>query len=144
MSRRGYALTVYGTAQPAGSKRAFYKPQLGVRIVDANPKAKHWKDRVAQEAGKIAKGMLEGPLHLTVQFYQPRPKSHYRTGKNAHLIKPTAPEYPTSKPDTTKLLRGVEDAMTGVLYRDDAQIVSQSAYKHYGDPARVWIRVVEL
>lgn len=141
---KGYQLTVYGTAEPAGSKRGFYRPGLGVRVVDANPKSRRWKTLVAQEAGKVANGLLEGPLALDAVFFRPRPASHYGTGRNAGVLKASAPPYPATRPDTTKLLRGVEDALTGVLYRDDAQIVRQVVAKDWGEPARVVIRIEEM
>ncbi len=36
-----------------------------------------------------------------------------------------------------------EDALRGILWRDDAQIVTQVATKRYGPQAGAWIRVVE-
>lgn len=141
---KGYQLTVYGNAEPAGSKRAFYRPKLGVRVVDANPKSREWKRIVSQEAGKIANGLLEGALVLEAVFYRPRPANHYGSGQNAGIVKRSAPAYPTTRPDTTKLLRGIEDALTGVLYRDDAQIVRQIVRKEWGDPARVVIAIEEI
>ena len=139
-----YRLIVYGAAQPAGSKRAFYRPKLGVRIVDANPKAKEWKERIASEAGRIANGLLIGPLFLHITFFRTRPAGHYGTGRNSGVVKKSAPSHPVTKPDTTKLLRGAEDALTGILYRDDAQICQQIVSKEWGDPARVEIGVEEI
>lgn len=141
---KSYQLTVYGNAEPAGSKRAFYRPGLGVRVVDANPKSRVWKNQVAQEAGKIAQGLLEGALALEAIFYRPRPSGHYGSGRNSGVLKSSAPTHPTTRPDATKLLRGIEDALTGVLYRDDAQIVRQVVSKEWGSPARVIIRIGEL
>lgn len=141
---KGYALTVYGNAEPAGSKRGFYRPGLGVRIVDANPKSREWKNLVAQEAGKIADGMLDGPLMLTATFYRPRPASHFGSGRNREVLKPSAPLFPTVRPDTTKLLRAVEDAITGIWLKDDAQIVRQVVAKEWGTPARVEMRLEQI
>lgn len=138
---KGYQLTVYGNAEPAGSKRGFYRPKLGVRIVDANQKSRAWKDLVSQEAGKIADGLLEGPLWLEALFYRPRPAGHFGKGRNAGVLKSSAPSHPATRPDATKLLRAVEDALTGVLYRDDAQIVHQVVAKKWGEPARVVIKI---
>lgn len=136
-------LTVYGEPQPAGSKRGFARGGH-VQIVDANPKSRQWKDHVAQTVGETYNGTLHtGPVTLQLHFYRVRPKSHYGTGRNANNVKSSAPHRPTSKPDTLKLARGVEDALTGVVYRDDAQVVSLHLHKWYGDPARVEITVVE-
>jgi Holliday junction resolvase RusA-like endonuclease len=137
--------TVYGKAEPAGSKRAFVNPKTGKAIVtDANKNAKPWKQSVALAASRVYKtALLEGPLILVVKFYELRPKSHFNS-KGALNKKGRESVYPTKKPDATKLLRAVEDAMTGVVYRDDAQIVSQQVFKHYGSPARTEVFVASL
>ena len=41
------------------------------------------------------------------------------------------------RPDIDKICRACGDAFTGVLYEDDAQVVSLVARKHYGTPERV-------
>lgn len=146
------SFTVYGKAAPAGSKRAFNQGGH-IRVVDANPNAKGWKNDVAQaaihamlEPGDDSSRILEigplltGPLSLSIVFVIPRPKSHY--GKRG--LRPTAPARPTVKPDLLKLARGVEDALTGVIYRDDAQIVGELLIKEYGEPARVEITIRQV
>ena len=136
-------VVVFGEAQPAGSKRAFVHPHTGKTIVtDANAKSRPWKNRVAQAAGEQHRGgILDGPVILEVTFYEARTKGHYGTGRNAGVVKDSAPMYPAKKPDATKLLRGVEDALTGIVWRDDAQVVEQFVSKRYGDPARAEIVV---
>ena len=131
---------VCGRAEPAGSKRAIpvardWKTRPGVRwrVVDANPRAKSWQAEVAKAAAAAMgeRELLDGPLFLFATFYAPKPKSVRRA-------------FPTVKPDLTKLLRGLEDAMTGVIYRDDAQIIEQFMSKRYGTQARVHVRVVPI
>jgi Holliday junction resolvase RusA-like endonuclease len=141
------AFTVLGRAQPAGSKRAFQHSKTGrVVVVDDAAGSRPWKQQVAGEAltHRNGDGLLTGELGLELAFFFARPKSHYRTGRNSHLLKDSAPSRPVVKPDTTKLVRGVEDSLTGVVWRDDAQVVHQVADKFYGDPARVEIRVWEI
>lgn len=127
---------VVGTPKPAGSKRAFVNKNTGKAILtDMSGQAgKDWRHDIQAFAQKVYTGApLEEPLQLRVVFRQVRPKGHFGTGKNAHLLKPNAPMYPTGKPDCTKLLRSLEDSLTGIIWRDDAQIVSQSAWKFYCD-----------
>jgi Holliday junction resolvase RusA-like endonuclease len=140
--------TVLGKPQPAGSKKGFKHPITGrVIITDDNSKAGPWKQQVGwAAAGQVAE-LWTGALELTVVFHIARPKGHYRSGKNAHLLRDSAPRYPVVKPDATKLLRAVEDALTGVLWRDDAQIVDQHVWKRYvddGQPERCEVLVREL
>ena len=133
------AFTVYGIAQPAGSKTAGKSKSGKLFVRDSAKGSAPWKRQVAQAAGEAMNGagLLEGGLSLTVRFYVPRPKAHF----GARGLRPSAPDYPTVRPDITKLLRAVEDACTGVVWRDDAQVVAQHAYKQYGATACADVRV---
>jgi crossover junction endodeoxyribonuclease RusA len=73
-----------------------------------------------------------GPVAVHVKFVMPRPKHHYRTGRNAHLLRDSAPEYPTGKPDLDKLCRALLDSLTAAgVVKDDAQVVWLDAIKVY-------------
>lgn len=134
---------IYGKPQPAGSKRAFAIRKGGVltgkvTVVDAAKGSRSWKQEVAKTAlehKRWAYGndspLLRGPLVLVVTFMLRRPAGHYGTGKNATALRAGAPLFPAVKPDATKLLRAIEDALTGIIWADDAQIVSQVALKRY-------------
>lgn len=139
--------TVFGIAQTAGSKRAFpFKKSdgtLGVRVSDDNPKGDNWKHAVAYSSREAYSGdLLSGPLAVTMRFYRPRPKGHF--GK--HGLNRTGLECssPATRPDVLKLARCAEDALTGVLWRDDAQIVEEHLFKHWGEPARMEIEIQAL
>ena len=142
--------TVFGKAKPAGSKRAFiYQPKAGGKpktaVVDANVKAAVWKQEVALAARAAYAGpLLLGSIRLALTFYRPRPQSHYGTGKNAGEVKESAAKWPIGRPDTVKLTRAVEDALTGVLWRDDSQVVEHLLRKVYGECSRVEVEVQVL
>jgi len=140
-------LTIYGKAEPAGSKRWVpLKNRKGVRVIDANPRAADWKRLVADESALVWKGrpLLDTALVLNVLFYRPHPKSHYRTGRRAGELKEFHRVYPTTKPDLLKLTRAIEDALTGIVYRDDSLICLETLHKLYGDPIRVEIHLDRL
>ena len=134
--------TVLGRPQPAGSKRAFVVKGRAV-VADDNKKSKPWQALVkAAAADALADGeLLVGPLVLEVDFYLARPAGHYGSGRNAGTVKSGAPPYPITRPDTTKLVRALEDALTGLVWRDDAQVVSQLCQKWYGTPERAEVTV---
>ena len=46
-------------------------------------------------------------------------------------IKKPRQRYPTGKPDIDKLSRGILDALTGIAYDDDSQVVQLNAQKVY-------------
>lgn len=74
-----------------------------------------------------------GPVALAVLIVRQRPKSHYRTGKHAGELKPNVPNFVETTPDTLKVVRAVEDAMKGIVYRDDSQVAFHTMMKVYGD-----------
>ncbi len=136
------AFEVWGHAESAGSKRAFPFHKgggaLGVRVTDDNPKSREWKTLVSFEARNAYKGPpVEGAIRLTLLFEIVRPASH--SGKRG--LRKSARPHPTTKPDVLKLARAVEDALTGIVYRDDSQIVEEYLKKSYGERARLIVRV---
>lgn len=139
-------ITVYGRPQPAGSKKAFSHPHTGrTVVVDDAKKSMPWKQQVAGAARAAYDGpLMDGPLVLHVNFYMSRPRSHFGTGRRAEQVRATAPTYPTVKPDATKMVRAVEDALTGIVWRDDACVVHQVVWKLYGEPERVELKVRRL
>lgn len=130
---------VYGNPAPAGSKTAGVAKNGRTFVRDSSKRSYPWKQTVAQTAGVAMAGriLLEGPLRLTLEFVVPRPKGHY----GARGLRPSAPAHPTVKPDVLKLARAVEDALSGICYRDDAQIVDEHLTKRYGEPAAAHITV---
>jgi|SRR5688572_14806933 len=120
--------TVHGTPRPQGSKRHVGN---GV-MVEMSKGLKPWRQEVAGMALSLNTPMWPAhvPLELTLNFYFTKPKSTKRVAM-------------TTRPDSSKLLRAIEDALTGILYYDDAQIVETHIRKHYGGPDRCEIEVRE-
>lgn len=142
MDNQTIEIWVPGVPQPGGSKKGYYNPKLGrVMITEANKKSAPWRAVVSQTASEAVSQMLEGPLTARFDFVFPRPKGHFGSGKNASVLKKSAPLFPAVKPDATKVLRSTEDALKGILWRDDSQIVTQYVTKRYGEQAGALIRV---
>lgn len=117
---------VRGDPAPQGSKKGFYNKHLGrVVLVEMSEKVKPWRESVTAAGIEARAGApaLDCALLLEMVFTAVRPKSHYRTGRNSHLLRDGAPVQPTSAPDLSKLARSTEDALkTAGVYRDDALI----------------------
>jgi Holliday junction resolvase RusA-like endonuclease len=135
-------IVVFGTPGPQGSKRHVG----GGRMVESSAKVAPWRTDVKtaaeqlvtcqcfEQCGTLNDGYpLTGPLVVRMVFSFVRPKSHYRTGRNAHLLRDGAPARPGGKPDLSKLLRSTEDALTALVWKDDALVVD------YERAAKVWV-----
>ncbi len=131
-----------GLPSPGGSKSAFRNPRTGrIVVVDAGgKKTRTWRNTVAHAARAAMRGgeLMQPPLCLVIEFRMPRPKSHFKSNGE---IKVDAPWFPIVRPDLTKLLRSTEDAMTGIVYHDDAQIVEQNIHRTYSDDEDVGARI---
>lgn len=115
-------------------------------MIDDNPKSKDWQRKVAA-AVRVkwgARPLLTGALAVMFLFRRVRPKSHYGTGRNADRLKDDAPEYPTTKPDVLKTARAVEDALTQVVWVDDAQIVHEEIRKEWASEPSVQITIATM
>ena len=105
MTRR---FAVFGLPAPQGSKRHVGEG----RMVESSKRVKPWRRQVAAAYADHSFGdMLDGPVSVTVDFYLPRPKAHYSTGRNAGALKPSAPAEHLTMPDLDKLTRAVGDAL---------------------------------
>lgn len=128
--------TAYGEAKPQGSQESRFVPSLGRTVSHEKPGVYAWRKTIAWSAAKAmgdGAKLIDGPVVLEAVFFRPRPKSW-----------PKRRCYPTSAPDLSKLVRALEDALTGVIYRDDAQIVGLHVRKVCGEPARVEVGVFEV
>jgi len=117
-------------------------------MIESSKKVKPWRLDV-KHAALDAKGATEamtGDVKLTVIFRLARPRSHYRTGANAHLLRLMAPARPAGRPDLDKILRSTCDALGEAgVFGDDAQITVIAASKAYatvGQLPGATIRVV--
>lgn len=133
-------LVVHGRPAPQGSKKGFATKSGRVAMVEMSKHVKPWRSDVRDAAIAYlsrtdrTRFPLAGPLSVDMVFSIARAKGHYGTGRNAGVLKASAPRFPASMPDLSKLLRSTEDALTSAgLWADDALVVD------YGRLAKVYV-----
>ena len=129
--------SVEGIPQTKGSTRQFIpKGWTRAIITNDNPKNKDWAKKVHTTAAYkfIGETPWVGPVELNVIFWMKKPKSHPSKRFVWH----------TKKPDLDKIIRSIKDAMSGVIYEDDRQIVHVNAWKFYATKPGVDIEVLNL
>ncbi len=123
--------TPQGNLKPYTFKRKDGKVRAA--MTEGTKGIKSWRMDVAVKAIQESRNGLnkvndkDAAVNMQIEFIMPRPASV--TKRRRH---------PCVKPDLSKLVRAIEDALTGILYRDDAQICSLLVSKRYqtaSDPA---------
>lgn len=138
-------IVVHGQPAPQGSKR-----HLGNGVmIEMSKKVKPWRQDVktaaldAMTAGQIGaipvhRPPLDGPLAASIVFtMREQPAGRPAWWPKGHRWSAKYRTRPASTPDLSKLLRSTEDALTGVVWKDDARVVEYVRLAKYyvGDPA---------
>ncbi len=123
------AFTVIGKPVPQGRPRKSFAGGI------FSPTTEH-KERVVAAAHKLK---LEGnyfdtAVAVNIAYYFNRPKGHYGTGKNAGVLKASAPKYHIKRPDLDNLDKAILDGISdGALWKDDCIVILLVSSKHYID-----------
>jgi Holliday junction resolvase RusA-like endonuclease len=144
---KGYIrFTVYGIAKPKGMPRVVRNKNTGK--VHAIPPAKEWENTFAGKSYRYKpEKIIEGPVALGILFYRPLLKSFSKKKKEQAIERNLLP---TTKPDLKNLIASVEDALTGIFWIDDAQVIAYinvdgiPTGKYFGEVPRIEVLIREL
>jgi Holliday junction resolvase RusA-like endonuclease len=133
---------VEGKPITQGSMVAVYNRKTGrasVRHTQSLPLMK-WRSAIQKAAIEAGALPHTTAIACTMVFGMPRPKSHYARSGELH------PQFQNAIPshaDLDKLVRAVLDALTGVCYVDDRQVVDLHAIRLYGTQSMVEVRTID-
>jgi Holliday junction resolvase RusA-like endonuclease len=140
---RKISLTVYG--EPAAQGRPRFSMAGGYAKAYDPAKSRGYKDYVRLAAATEMRGQkpLEGPLALCIRVYRATPKSMSR--KKAGLAE-TGELRPTTKPDLDNYVKGIKDALKGICWKDDGQVVAymQPFGKYYSARPRIEVDIMPM
>lgn len=131
------SFTIYG--EPVAQARPRFNRYTGCAY---DPKkSKDFKKLVAISALPYKpKELLTGALKLNIKVFRSMPKM----SKTKALLALEGHIRPTTKPDIDNYVKGVKDALNGVIYKDDSQVVCLHAEKYYSDSPRIEIVLREM
>lgn len=128
---------------PRGQGRPRATARRGFASVYKDPVTRKYEASITKLA-KVLMGdraPLEGPLSVSMRFRMPIPKSASKRMKIAMAAGEVAH---TSKPDTSNMIKAVEDALNKVVFVDDSQIVRSFAQKGYAEKPGVDVHILAL
>nr|WP_278772487.1 RusA family crossover junction endodeoxyribonuclease [Limosilactobacillus mucosae] len=110
----------------------------GIRLYDP-PKTATFKRKLHKLAKASYHGKpLDGEIYLKVVFYRKIQKS---ISKKEHDRRASGAHRPIVKADLSNYLKSFEDALNGVLWKDDAMIVHEEIDKYYSDKPRIEVEI---
>ena len=121
--------TILGDPRPQGRPR-FARMGKFVKAYDPKDSRDYKQTLAAQIAAQNPEYVADRAICLECEFIFARPKTL-----------PKKVQDHTRKPDIDNLVKSFLDAATGILWRDDTQIVSISARKDYGDVPQIRVKV---
>lgn len=133
MAGRIWHWTIHGVPRPQLRPRAM-RFGKGVRVYDP-PQNQDWKHTIqGQLIADRPQAPLSGPLMISLDFAMPKPKGASKKQLMWHV----------KKPDVDNLAKSVKDAMKGIVFEDDSQVVRLEVKKAYADSPGVLIRVCQI
>lgn len=122
--------TVYGVPQAQKRHRHFSR---GKFVKTYDPSSVDKNDFLSVAMFNMPDKPIENPINIMINFYFPRPKSHFGTGRNSGKLKDNAPIFHTKKPDIDNLIKFVLDSLNKRFWKDDSYIFAVTASKRYGN-----------
>ena len=137
----GFSITVYGAPVPKGRPRM--STINGHARAFTPAKTRRYEDLIRLEAGRAMEGrdQLQGATRVRLRAFMPIPKTMQTKPKLALIA--SGALRPTTKPDADNFAK-VIDALNGIVWPDDNQVVELVVEKHYSDRPRLELEASEL
>lgn len=125
--------------EPVAQGRPRFTTQHGFARAYDPKRSRDYKNYVMQMASQVEiNQVFTGPVEMTVNVYRQIPKSWTKKKQRQAeegIVRPTL------KPDVDNYVKAIKDALNGIAYVDDSQVVALFVSKHYSFEPRVYIRI---
>lgn len=134
--------TVEGKPQGKARARTFYDKRAD-KMRSVTPQQTRSYEDLIRWSYVAAGGQYMGEklARVEIQAFYPIPKSWSKKKRNDAIFDRIRP---TTKPDTDNIIKVVLDALNGVAYYDDKQVVSVSCEKFYGETGYLRVKIQEI
>lgn len=131
--------TVYGPIK--GKARARVTTSKNGKVFAFTPKnTLDFENRIRAYATEVKPlSPIQGPVAMELNCYFLIPKTKIKKDKSLQ------PRYKISKPDSSNILKAVEDALNKIIYHDDAQIVDTRVRREYTEEQeRIEVKIMPI
>ena len=132
------SFTIHG--EPQGKARPRAVRQSGIMHIYTPQKTKDYEREIAMAYRTQCTGMFSGAVEIEIHAYYEIPKS---ASRKRVLDMVSDRERPTKKPDGDNIAKAVCDALNGVAYKDDSQVVDLTVRKYYSKFPHVQVFISE-
>jgi Holliday junction resolvase RusA-like endonuclease len=130
-----------GPPQGKARARTFFNNKAGHMTSITPEKTVLYENLIKMCYRQVSDYISDKPLKVYIQAYFEPAKSTTKLKKDLmlhHKIRPT------KKPDIDNVAKVVLDALNGVAYKDDTQVVSLDVQKYYNEKSFVHVRICEV
>lgn len=85
--------------------------------------------------------VLQAAVSMSMEIYVTPPASWSAKKRNSAFL---GEIFPTVKPDLDNIIKGVLDALNGVVWNDDKQVIRLEVFKRYAQEARAVVLIEEV
>jgi Holliday junction resolvase RusA-like endonuclease len=144
------SITIDGGAQAQRAPQGVIVPPLPPTIRNRHSvrmyspaEVRKWQTTARVMAAEAMKGLtpLKGQLEVIVWIYLSPPQSMSQKKRALALDRQIRP---ITRPDLDNYSKSILDALSSIVFLDDAQIVALHLYKYYDEKPRVVIHVEEI
>lgn len=135
---REVVIVVPGEAKTECKRQRFIKGGGVGKRVDVPDRA-DWKARVSERAFAMCRKPLAGPLVCSIEVRRVKPPSYPKRPTKSNPW----PEAWWKKPDVDNYVKLLFDALTGIVWQDDAQVTDLHVTKRFGERDEVVISIRE-
>ena len=128
-------MTIFVPGDPVGKERPRHTKNGHTYTPD---KTKAYEEKVAWAWKQAGGSKLDGPVLMRIVWHHRIPKRTTKANRAAML---KSEIMPTTRPDLDNVCKSIMDALNGVAYGDDSQIVSLTAIRRYAEDPGVFVEV---
>ena len=125
---------------PKGKERPRAAKLRDRTILYTPKKTKDYEREIATAYRTQCRGIFSGAVAIEIHAYYEIPKS---ASRKRVLDMVSDRERPTKKPDGDNIAKAVCDALNGVAYKDDSQVVDLTVRKYYSKFPHVQVFISE-